>query len=466
MSLETQLRDALAARADDIDGPAADPYERVSGAVAASRRRRRTAAVGAVAAVVALAVLVPSLGQGGDRATQPAKRTQVVVPGPDDSRWGSLSTWPTRGSLATDAAFLAAVGSHLAAQHVVYAADLPTSRVVVTWDPDTGNDERLRMFAGPRGGSVQGLVEVSSASGGLGDVVLLREHADNDSTLVVLARPDVTAAAVSRSVQIGLDGSVTRDVFRRVRLVDGVYSELLQDSPSSLTRVTVGDGPSARVTLTGLPSVRVEDRSTICLNCTGDDVRAQAEKAMGSAVAVTLGLDPATVTTTTRYLGPVDRALASRLGMVEASGGTTRLIVGDSTLSTGQVLRSSVVLTQAKDGSSASTMELASGVPIDAATARVRPFVLHGSVSDSATVHYEVFAPAAAKVRLVSSSPSIHPPTQVLTPRGGAVLATTPSWSPGTTPYEVEAYDGSGTMLGRWPVDLPREDVWAEGTQP
>ncbi|MGA8979638.1 MAG: hypothetical protein WB473_11050, partial [Pedococcus sp.] len=60
MTLETQLRDALAARADDIDGPAADPYERVSGAVAASRRRRRTAAVGAVAAVAALAVLVPS----------------------------------------------------------------------------------------------------------------------------------------------------------------------------------------------------------------------------------------------------------------------------------------------------------------------------------------------------------------------------------------------------------------------
>ncbi len=466
MSLETQLRDALAARADDIDGPAADPYERVSGAVTASRRRRRTAAVGAVAAVAALAVLVPSLGQGGDRPTQPAKHTQVVVPGPDDSRWGSISTWPTRGSLAADTALLTAVGNRFGSAHVLYAEDLPTSRVVVTWDSGTDSDEKLTMFAGPRGGSAQDLVEVSSAGGGLSDVVLLREHADNDSTLVVLARPDVAGAAISRSVQIGLDGSVTRDAFRPVRLTDGMYSELLQDSPPSLTRVTAGDLPSTRVTLTGLPSVSVEDRGSICLNCTGDDVRAQAEKAMGSAVAVTLGLDPATVTATTRYLGPVDRALASRLGMGESSGGTTRLIVVDSTLSTGQVLRSSVVMTQAKDGSAASTMELASGVPIDAATAGVRPFVLHGSASEAATMSYEVFAPDAATVRLVSSSPSIYPPTPMLTPRGGAVLATTPSWSPDTTPYEVEAYDASGTSLGRWPVDLPREDVWAEGTQP
>src|SRR4051812_27142103 len=110
MSLETQLREALAARADLLDGPGPDPYVRVADAVASSRRRRRAAVVGAVAAVAALAVLVPSLGQGGDRSTLPAKRTQVVVPGPKDPRWSSLSSWPTRGSLAGDTAFLAAVG--------------------------------------------------------------------------------------------------------------------------------------------------------------------------------------------------------------------------------------------------------------------------------------------------------------------------------------------------------------------
>ena len=469
MSLETQLRDALAARADDIEGPLTDPYERVRAAVAASRRRRRTAAVGTaavVSAVAALAVLVPSLAADGNRSTQPAQRTQVVVPGPGDSRWGSVSTWPTRGSLATDTTLLTAVANRFATAHVLYAADLPTSRVVLTWDPETGTDGKLTMFAGPRGGSAQDLVETSSTSGGLANAVLLREHADNDSTLVVLARPDVTDAAISRSVQIGLDGSVTRDAFRPVRLVDGVHSELLQDSPSSLTRVTVGDAPSARVTLTGPPSSGLDDRGSICLSCTGDDFRVEAEKAMGSAVAMTLGLDPSDVGTTTRYLGPVDREVASRmeLGDTDAEGATTRLHVVDSTLPTGQVLRSALVVTQAKD--TASAMQLASGVPIDAATAGVRPFVLHGSASKPATTSYEVFAPDAAEVRLVSSSPSLYPSTPMLTPRAGRVLATTPSWSPDSTPYEVETYDASGTALGRWPVDLPSEDSWTGGGRP
>ncbi len=60
MSIETQLREALSARADELGGLAGDPYERVSGAIAVSRRRRRTAALAGVAAVAVVAVAIPS----------------------------------------------------------------------------------------------------------------------------------------------------------------------------------------------------------------------------------------------------------------------------------------------------------------------------------------------------------------------------------------------------------------------
>jgi stage V sporulation protein SpoVS len=67
MSIESQVRAALAARADEVVVGADDPYERVAGAIEASRRRRRSVAAGALAvgaAVAAVAVAVPLLGHG------------------------------------------------------------------------------------------------------------------------------------------------------------------------------------------------------------------------------------------------------------------------------------------------------------------------------------------------------------------------------------------------------------------
>ncbi|GAA4714917.1 hypothetical protein GCM10025782_09180 [Pedococcus ginsenosidimutans] len=469
MSIETQLREALSARADDVDGPAFDPYERVAGAVVTHRRRRRAAAVGTVAALAAVAVLVPSLVRGDDHRTTPAKHTQVV-PGPSDPRWKSLSTWPLRGSLAKDTALVQAVADRFGTQHVLYAADLPTSRVVVGWDPEADTDGKLTMYSGPRGGSADTLALVSSDGGGLGDAVTIREHADTNSTLVVLARPGVTEAAVSASVQIGTDGSVTRDAFRPVDLTDGMYVGPLEGSPATLTRVRVGDAAAGRVSLmapaTEAPQV---DQGSVCLNCKGEDFRVKAEAGMGAGVAINLGLRPQDVTTTTRYFGVIDPATAHRLwvGDTDVPGAVTRLMVTDSTLPGGQVLRSALVVVTAKDGSAASTIELATGVPIDAATAESHPFVVRSSGPETSTMSYEVFAPGAAKVRLVSpTSPTIYPPTEMLTLRNGTALATTPSWSDQSTPYEVEAYAADGSLLGRWPVDLPSEDVWTEGTRP
>ena len=109
MSIETQLREALV-RPRRRGRRARAPATPTSGSAApspSSRRRRRTAALAGVAAVAAIAVADPdAVGGLGRDTTTPAKKTTVVVPGPSDPRWASMSTWPIRGSLATDTAFL------------------------------------------------------------------------------------------------------------------------------------------------------------------------------------------------------------------------------------------------------------------------------------------------------------------------------------------------------------------------
>ncbi|WP_406832423.1 hypothetical protein ABEG17_06255 [Pedococcus sp. KACC 23699] len=469
MSLETELRDALASRADDLDAPAFDPYERVAGAIVTSRRRRRAAAVGAVAAVAAIAVLVPGLAQGDHRSTLPAKRTQVVVPGPNDPRWSAMSSWPVRGSLAEDKELIKAVAEKFGTSHVLYAGDLDRTRVVVGWDPEDGGSSRVTMFAGSRGTGVDGMSEVSSASGGNTDLVVLRESDDKDSRLVTLTTPSTRTLSLSKGLQIATDGTVTRDPYRQVALTDGVYSEDLKDSPPHFMRVEVpgGTSDSTPARLTGLPRQQREDMGSICLNCTGEDFRVKAEQGIGAGVAVDHGLSPTQVQTTTVYFGAVDRTIASRLGMNEAKGGTTRLMVTDTTLPQGQVLRSALVVDTAKDGSAATTMELATGVPIDAGTAAVRPYVLHGGGAETGTMSFQVFAPNAARVRLVSSTPSLHPSTAKLPTPEGTALTTTPNWSSEQRPpYAVEVYDAAGAKVGQWPLDLPSEDVWTAGTAP
>ena len=469
MSLETQLRDALVSRADALDAPAFDPYERVAGAVVTQRRRRRVATAGAVAAVAVVALIVPGLVQGGHDSTLPAKRTQVVVPGPNDPRWRSFTTWPTRGSLATDKAFLDTVGMRFGALNILYAADLPTSRVVVSYNSSADDAQKLTMYSGPRGAAAGDLAEVSSSAGGLDDVVSIREHADEDSTLVVLASPAVSRAGISRSVQIGLDGSVTRDAFRPVTLADGMYAEVLEDSPPALTRVSVeGDDQAAakrRVTLMGRPTKDAAGEGSICMGCTGEDFRAKAELAIGEGDAYRLGIDPKDVRTTTRFFGAADPAVVERTELGAKGQVTSQVIVVDTTLPAGQVLRSAVVVVSEKDGSQAMTMESATGVPIDAATAAERPFVLDQQVDGDRVIH-QVFAPTAAKVQLVSPGTLAYPPSAVVPVRNGSAIVTTPRTDPSIAPYEVVTFDAAGTQTGRWPIDLPSEDEWMGGATP
>lgn len=463
MTLETQLRDALVARADELGGPASDPYVRVAGAVVTHRRRRRAATVGAVAAVAAVAVLVPALGQGDRGSTLPAKRTQVVVPGPNDPRWSAMSSWPVRGSLATDKGFLEGVSERALTQHVIFAGDLDRTRVVVGWDPEDGGLTRVSMFAGPRGGEVDELAGVSEWSGGNTDVVVLRESDDVDSRVVALTTPG-RVLTLSSGVQIATDGRVSRDPFRRVDLTDGVYSEELQDSPPQFMRVRVqgGDSGDEPARLVGQPRQQAESLGSICLSCTGDDFRTKAEQAIGSGDAHTFGLRPQDVRSVTRVYGAVDPQVVERSDLGAKGPTTNQVIVVDTTLPAGQVLRSAVVVVSAKDGTAAMTTESATGVPIDAATAADRPFVIDRRLDDGRVTH-QVFAPTAARVQLVSAATLAYPSTAKVPVRDGAAILTTPLTDPSIGAYEVVTYDSTGGEIGRWPVELPG-DNWADAT--
>ena len=363
MSLETELRDALASRADDLDAPAFDPYERVAGAIVTSRRRRRAAAVGAVAAVAAVAVLVPSLAQGDHRSTLPAKRTQVVVPGPNDPRWAAMSSWPVRGSLAEDKAFVGSVTQKSLTAHVIYAADLDRTRVVVGWDPEDGGSTKVSMFAGPRGAGVDELAGVSEWSGDTTDLVVLRESDDADSRVVALTTPGVRTLQFSLGVQIGTDGTVTRDTYRPVPLTDGVWSQDLQGSPPWLMRVRDDAAGATPATLTGRPTQDVTGEGSICLSCTGEEFRTKAEQAIREGDAHRMSLDPRDVRATTRFFGATDPRVIEQPDFGTKGPVRNQLIVVDTTLPAGQVLRSAVVVVTAKDGSQSMTLESATRCP-------------------------------------------------------------------------------------------------------
>jgi hypothetical protein len=458
MSIESQLREALSVRADEvgrIGGSSGDPYARVAGAIAVSRRRRRTATLAGIAAVAAIAVAVPALAGGlGRETTSPAKRTQVVVPGPKDPRWASMSTWPTRGSLAEDRAFLDQVRARTLAPRVLYAGDLATARVVILWTPDEtdGNPNgQVSLQQGPPGASADQLAETAMGTPHTPDAVSALVGTAEASTAVLLAAPASHSASLATSVTIDRDGTVSRS-WQDVSLVDGAALVETSSAPYA-SRVKLG-GSDGTPDLVSVQSVSTPD-ATICLSCTGDDFRVKAEAATSDSVAAILGLRPSDVRTTTVYYGRVDpqvAALSRGLPTPTTGGATTdTLFVADSRLPEGQVLRSAILLTLTGGGTGESA-ELATAVPIDADTAEQRPFVLVGQTDDQRTV-LQVFAPHAAAVTLTSDAPTLYPDATSTVQESTARFTLD---EVGVSEHRlVVTRDGAGREVGRWPLALP-----------
>ena len=454
MSIESQLREALSARADEVGGSAGDPYVRVSGAIAVSRRRRRTAAIAGVAALAALAVAIPSLGELGRDTTTPAKKT-LILPGPTDPAWSTIATWPTRGSLATDTEFLAQFrAASLDLARVVYAGDVGDDRVVVTVGrPSEAGTDLATIHAGDRGAPAATLTTHSTFEGDLGRALLIREDPTPTGWLLVLAPPQLRGADISGAPTIHADGSVTRP-WSTSTLRDGVGVANLVDAPATLTRVRVAgyDGP---VQLTARTTTPDPDADGFCGNCKGQDYLDHAVGGTSSDVALTMGLRVADVQTSTFFDGTVDPGLLASLGFEGARGVDRRIYVGLTRLPGGQVLRTVVLGVVDKEGTWVST-KLEDGVPIAAATAERQPVTVSAQTADGLSTSYQVFAPGASSVRLVGDVTAFlqTPKTRVI---DGSASFTLPET--GVSEHKrVETFDASGALTGTWPLDLPSRD--------
>ena len=463
MSIETQLREALAARAEELAPSPVDPYARVSGAVRTSQRRRRTVATGAAAGVAVLALAVPALVAGGPHRTPtPATRTQSVLPGPSDPAWRSMSTWPTRGGLAGDAELVTAVGE-LATGHVVFIDDVASRRVAVVVD---AAQQQVAVVDGPAGAPAGqlGVTTLGEAAPTVeGDVLTLTV---DGSRTVILTTPGVRTAEVSDRPDIHLDGTVSRQ-WQTVQLANGAAQVPVG---SNVLRVRVDGSEGPAMFGVGQAPGTEDLQPTVCGDCRGEAFQSAMVAFARDSVALQLGVPADQVQTEAVYAGPVDAAVAEAVGLPEATraGSETLLFVGHSTLPGGQVLQTGQLTLHGKDGTGQS-MGLGDGVPIDARTAFDRPFVLAGNDGPAAKagqgVRAQVFAHTGATVQLVSESPTIWPssaalPLEAATARvdlSGVSLADF------NAHYEVVVRDAAGSELGRYPVELPNTgDPFAE----
>lgn len=457
MSIETQLREALSARADEVGSSVDDPWARVSGAIVVDRRRRRTSALAGVAAVAALAVAIPSLsGAVGRHTTAPARKTTQIVPGPTDPRWSSMETWPTRGSLAADTAFVSAANERLATgelNHVLYAGEVAGRRVVVAWSVTTesgARTEQLHLGVAPSGAPAEDLVtSVAEGTQASQDVVLVRLGMRPDSPLLVLTTPGTRSGEVSASAKVNADGSATRTPWQRFDLTDGAGVVTLANSPTFLTRVKVGgyDGQATGL----LDSEGAVTQPAICLDLCGDfDERYVAATTVG--VAQQLGVLTELVSTTLVYSGPADPKVAGAAGVTDADAGRLRLVVADSRV--GDAVLRSALLVHDSPGSSSESMELLTGVPLDALAPQPQPFVLRGLDPSGKRQLFEVFAPGAAAARITSTTPTILPDsTKTPLTKGAATIRLDDTEM--TSVRTVETFDGSGDLIGSWPLDPP-----------
>jgi hypothetical protein len=462
MSIETQLREALAARAEELSPSHEDVYARVSGAVRTSQLRRRSATVGALAALAAVAVVVPNLASSSQRTTTPA-HTQTVVPGPSDPRWSSMATWPTRGGLAGDSALVAAVAD-TAAGHVVFIDDVASKRVAIVVDPE---QKQIAIIDGEAGAPAAGLgVETRGEAAPTLEGNVLTLTVDQSRT-VILTTPDVRTAEVSDRPDIHVDGTVSRQ-WQTVKLADGM-AQAPVGSPVLRVRVAGADH-SPMFGVGQAPGSEDLEQPTVCGDCRGDAFQSTMVSFARDSVSLLLGVPADQVETDAVYAGPVDPALAEAAGLPDATrpGAQTLLFVGHSTLPGGQVLQTAQLTLHGKDGTG-QTMGFGTAVPIDARTAFDRPFVLAGTDGRDGEsrngVRVQVFAHTGASVQLVSEAPTIWPSSGVLPLRAATARVDLsgvrlPDFN---AHYQVVVRDAAGSELGRYPVELPNTgDPFAE----
>ncbi|WP_040883905.1 hypothetical protein [Janibacter sp. HTCC2649] len=439
MSIETQLRDALTSHAGSIESVEAHPYERVAGAVAKNRTRRRTVGAAAVAVVAAIAIGVPTVSSRlADGRTTPAGNSANLPPATDKA-WKSVTTWPTRGSLAGDTALVAAIGKQFDGRPI-FVEDLGSTRVAVVVSRSD-----LVVGTGPAGAAAADMRR--SSSGPISDVTdgVLSMVGTND--LIVLTTPDRTFYEMSRTPDIALDGTVSRS-WQKAPLIAGFG----RNDWTELSRLRLGAfvGQPRLGFMTGVETT--EGVPCEGGTCNREPVAAQ-ERDTNDLVARMLGLDRKAVTTETVFNGAVPRDF--RTPGLTSDSGASHLHVMHSRLPGGQVLRSALL----RDDNEVMRIEL--GRPIDAIRAESVPIISFGSgKSAEAPTTIHVVVPSGTAVRAVSDSPALWPSSAVV-PLTNHVATFKVPVSPGAFDqnYRIEVLDGD-RVLTSVRTTVPTQDVF------
>ncbi len=436
---ETMVRTVIVDTAGNVEDWSREPARQVAVA-ARARRRRRTLIGSGVAAALVAAVAIPAATGAFVRSPTPTR-----TPTAAGTDWLNPTTWPVRGSRATDAPFVAEVESGGFQRHVLYAGLVQERTVVVVWDPST---EVVDLMTGPAGADgLTGLTAVASTGWSKPRRGLALEVSDRTTgTLVVLSVPDVRSVELSTGAQIRADGTVDR-TFRDQALAQGMATLTVQQPTPDLTRLrfsAAGDPlPLLPATLDHL------QLPAVCISCGADDLAQSYAAVTTISLAARLGVDATAVDTTIVYAGPADERASSDILGGDTGGGAVRtLVVLLSRLPSGAVVRSADLSIVDSSGGATSLTELEQAVPLRADTALARPFLLLGGVFSPGSVA-QVFAPGAAAVQLLDTSGG-SASTGRLRLVKGSVMIPTPA---DLHNIDILTFDGSGTQTGRFPAE-------------
>lgn len=440
MSLETQVREALSAEAGRVVSTETQPYDRVAGAVARSRRTRRATGLAAVAVVAALALGVPvatSQWGGPSSTTLPAGRPSV--PDADNPAWRSVGSWPLRGALAGDRALVDALATRFDGR-VIFVEDVAATRLALVATTD-----RLVVATGDAGaaaGTMSTTTSVPLTEVGTEGVLTLA----GQGALVVLTTPDLTSAEVSGTPAIAMDGTVSR-TWQPIGLTDGVG----RSASVPLTVVRVG-GTMGSPWYTFGEADRPDESLTCEGPCGPADRAALQERLVDEEVARAMVVDVDRVDTRTSWRGEVPTEVGASVSgdVTQSARPTVQVIL--STLPGGQVLRTVSARTYSATQSSSWDVERLRPVP--AADAEVRPVVLGTTAkSGGSALTAWVLAPIGTTVRAVSPQPSVWPTSQPASVRDGvAQVEVAVDNAVFEKEYSLEVLGAEGGLVGLFPA--------------
>ena len=224
----------LARAVDDLLGGLTDPPDP---AVLVEERVRRVRRRGLVLGLVAAAAAVGGVAAAVALRDAPASPAAVALPATTDRAWASTSRWPTRGPLAADPLLRAFPGRRAAwGDHVLWAGDLGSRRLVVLWSDDEAHSGRR-----PASGSSPDPGVPTSSPSTRSTLMPMAMPATDCVAVVVADGPDATTADRSLLLVLG------RPVVERAS-----YSPVLRPTVSgglerSWTEVVLDQGVGALV---------------------------------------------------------------------------------------------------------------------------------------------------------------------------------------------------------------------------